>query len=152
MKQEFFVSDVIPAVPRIRNLSEFRSEPFRGRVKCWGFPYCGTKIEANFRNLVPEHFAEEKQHGISFRGTKIEANFQKFVPTHFAKELTLPFEDLGMSSFFRRIRKVLPSTLLEIFSGEENYLPILAGRLEDKSDRKKYFLLYLFLSNFPVCI
>jgi hypothetical protein len=31
MKQEFF-SDGIPDVPRIRNLSEFRSELFRGRV------------------------------------------------------------------------------------------------------------------------
>jgi hypothetical protein len=69
--------------------------------------------DANSRNLVPEHFAEEKQHGIPFRGTKIEANFQKFVPTHFAKELTLPCtsECLGMSSFSRRIRKALPSTM-----------------------------------------
>jgi hypothetical protein len=25
------------------------------------------------------------------------------------------------------------------FFGEENYLPVLAGGLEDKSDRKKYF-------------
>ncbi len=66
-------------------LSGFRSEPFRGREKCsefstveqkkvtLGIPFrtiprrrkqlrilfCGTKIEENFRNLVPKHFAEE---------------------------------------------------------------------------------------------
>jgi hypothetical protein len=69
----------IPAVPRHRKLSEFRSKPFCRGKKTLGILYCGTKIEANFRNSVPNHSAEEKK-----LGPIIETKFRNSVPKHFA--------------------------------------------------------------------
>jgi hypothetical protein len=39
-----------------------------------GIPFRGTKIEANFLNFVPKHFAEENMLSILFGGTE---NFLK---------------------------------------------------------------------------
>ncbi len=102
--EQMIISDVIPAVPRNRNLSEFRSETFQGREnnsefrsveqkqkhtlgirfrtlprkrKQLGIPFRGTKIETNCRNSVPNHAAEEKQLGIPFRVEQNAAGYKK---------------------------------------------------------------------------
>jgi hypothetical protein len=48
-----FCSDGIPAVTRNRKLSEFRSEPFRGRDKCKEF---GIDFSVDLRMPRNEHF------------------------------------------------------------------------------------------------
>jgi hypothetical protein len=64
-------------------LSDFSSEPFRGRD---GIPFCGTK---NRSNSVPRTLLrKKKQVRIPFRGTRIEANFRIAVPNHSAEEKT----------------------------------------------------------------
>jgi hypothetical protein len=52
-----------------------------------GILYHGTKLEANCRNSVLNHSAEEKkQLGILFRGSKIVENSLNFVPKHVSNE------------------------------------------------------------------
>jgi hypothetical protein len=48
--------------------------------------YCGTKIEANSWNSVPNHSVDEKMLGIQYHGTKKEANSRNSV--HPSKEKT----------------------------------------------------------------
>jgi hypothetical protein len=55
----------------------------------FGILYRGTKIEANSRNSVPNHSAEENQLGIPFRGTKKEANPRNSLPKHIWDKNTL---------------------------------------------------------------
>jgi hypothetical protein len=52
--QQLVYSGGIPAVPRKRKLSEFRSKPFRREEKV------SEKMKANSRSSVPKHFADEK--------------------------------------------------------------------------------------------
>jgi hypothetical protein len=71
-----------------RKLSDFSSEPFRGRG---GIPFCGTKNRSNSWNSVPRTLLRKrKQVRIPFRGTRIEANFRIAVPNHSAEEKTTP--------------------------------------------------------------
>jgi hypothetical protein len=102
-------------VPWNRKLSEFPSEPFHRGEKCSEFCFCGTKIETNSRNSVPNHsteeknarnsvFVEQKRNKLSefrskpFRGRENNSEFhsveQKYkqilgIPKHFAHENTL---------------------------------------------------------------
>jgi hypothetical protein len=60
----------------------------------------GTKTEANSWNSVLNHFLwKRKQLGISFCGTKIDENFRNVVPKHFAEEKTLSFCLLEQGTF-----------------------------------------------------
>jgi hypothetical protein len=60
----------IPAVPRNVKLSEFRSEPFRGREKCSEFSTVEQKLKQNSWNIVPTIPRKRKQLGIPFRVDK----------------------------------------------------------------------------------
>jgi hypothetical protein len=44
-----------------------------------GIPFCGIKIEANFRNSIPQ---KGKQLKIPFHGTKVNAKYRNAVPNH----------------------------------------------------------------------
>ncbi len=89
MRQTFSLSTDCPYNPRNRRNKWFIPKEFRlfrGTINTRNTG--GTQNEANSRNFVPKHFAEEKKLGIPFRGTKIKANFRNFVPKHFAEEMT----------------------------------------------------------------
>jgi hypothetical protein len=65
------ISNGIPAVPRNRKLSEFRSEPFREREN--NSEFCSVEQQKKeLLELCYESSAEEKITGILFCGTKIE--------------------------------------------------------------------------------
>jgi hypothetical protein len=67
-------------------LSDFSSEPFHGRD---GIPFCRTKNRRKSRNSVPRTLLrKKKQVRIPFCGTRIEANFRIAVPNHSAEEKT----------------------------------------------------------------
>ena len=124
--------------------------PFRilqRKRKQLGIPFRGKNIEANCRNSVPNHSAEEKPAQHKTRQPKIsiivldvrviiEAVRCEFRKTSFfrgipfrsvpfrASELALPrnSECLGMSTFFRGITEIIPSLFRGIFS-ERNSVP-----------------------------
>ncbi len=75
LTEQLVCSGGIPTVPRNRKLSEFRSEPLR-RSKMFGILYSETKIEANTRNSVPNHSAEEKPTRNSVPRKKISCNLR----------------------------------------------------------------------------
>ena len=112
-----------------------------------GIPFRGKNIEANCRNSVPNHSAEEKPAQHKTQEPKIslivfdvrviiEAVRCEFRKTSFfrgipfrsvpfrASELALPrnSECLGMSTFFRGITEIIPSLFRGIFS-ERNSVP-----------------------------
>ncbi len=70
-------SDGIPAVPRNRNLSEFRSNPSTEEKTAIGIPFRATNIEANSRNSVPNRSAEEKTTRNPFRIEQNAAGYKK---------------------------------------------------------------------------
>ncbi len=72
-------------------------------------PFRGTKIEANFRNFVTKHSAEE--FCVSYFGYFIKHFFSRYSVPLRALEPTLPWtsEYLGMYTFFLGITETVPS-------------------------------------------
>jgi hypothetical protein len=80
------------SVPWNKNWSkllEFRSEPFHVREKCSEFSTLEQKKKQTLGIPFLTIPRKRKQLGILFRGTNIEANFRNFVLRHFAEENTL---------------------------------------------------------------
>ncbi len=65
--EQFVCSGGIPAAPRNRKISEFRSEPFCRGEECSEFCTMEQKQKQNSRNSVLNHSAEQKTLGIPFR-------------------------------------------------------------------------------------
>jgi hypothetical protein len=61
-----------------QKISEFRSEPFRGREKQLGIPFRETKIEATSHNYVPNLSADEKTTRNSFPWNQNRRKFSEF--------------------------------------------------------------------------
>jgi hypothetical protein len=61
--------------------------------------YRGTKIEANSRNFVPNHSAEEKTTQNSFPWNKNSSQRRNFVLKHFAEENMLSILFIGTRNF-----------------------------------------------------
>jgi hypothetical protein len=84
--EQMVISDGITAVPRNRKLSEFRSEPFRGRENNSEF----SSVEQKKKQTLGIPFRilqwRRKQHRFPFRGPKIEENPRNSVPNHSAEE------------------------------------------------------------------
>ena len=137
-----------PTFKNRRIISEFPSESFSGRENNTEFR--GKNIEANCRNSVPNHSAEEKPAQHKTRQPKIsiivfdvrviigavrcefrKTSFFRGIPFRSvpfrASELALPrnSECLGMSTFFRGITKTVPSSA-EFFRNEIPF-PTLVG-------------------------
>jgi hypothetical protein len=71
-----------------QKISEFRSEPFRGRENNLGIPFRGAKKEVNSHNSFPNPSAEENTTRNSVPWNQIDANFRNSIPNHSAEEKT----------------------------------------------------------------
>ncbi len=126
------------------------------RRKKLGILYHGMKIEANSRNSVPNHSAEENQLGIPFRGTEKEANSRNPFPKHISDKNTLPIlfaeagffvkpilfmsfrsalscgidssTNLGMTTYFHGITENILSLFRGIFSEQNSVANPNIGR------------------------
>ncbi len=67
-------------------ISEFRSEPFRGRENNSEFRSVEQKQKQTPIILFRTLLRKRTQLGIPFRGTKIDANFRNSIPNHSAEE------------------------------------------------------------------
>ncbi len=81
-------ADGILTAPWCKKISEFHSVPFRRREKCSEFLTVKQKQKQTFKILFRSISRNKKQLGIPFGGTKIDANFRNFIPEHFAEEKT----------------------------------------------------------------
>ena len=84
--EQMVISDGIPAVPRNRKPSEFRSEPFRGRENSSEVRSIEQKYKQTLRIAFQTLQRKRKQLGILFRGKNIKANCQNSVPNHSPEE------------------------------------------------------------------
>ncbi len=111
----------VPAVPRNRKIPEFRSERFSGREKMLGIQYPGTNLEANFRNFVPNHSAEEKTTQNSIPWNKNGGNFRIFFLKHFTEESVLSILSARTGNFRFEFLKLQRPKISKIVSEKTTF-------------------------------